>query len=110
MIAWIRRQAIALGLGAVLMLAAGSGYLAAQALGGAAQTPTRTVTVEVGGTGATGPQGPAGPPGPKGDTGPPGPPGPAGAESCPAGYSFGEVVFIQQGKGPTTIATCLKDQ
>ena len=58
------------------------------------QEPTRTVTVDV-----------AGP-------GPPGPPGPAGADgvfACGDGYSVGVVTFVEQGKGPTTIKTCLKE-
>lgn len=58
-----------LTMAAALTLAAGSGLLAAKALGVGAQGPSRTVTINV----ATGPQGPAGPPGPQGD------PGPAGA-------------------------------
>ena len=90
-------------LGAAIALAAGSGFLASQAIGGSAQTPTRTVTISVA-------NGTAGPPGPKGETGapgPPGPPGPAGSESCPAGFEFGELVINHPG-GQTTIATCLK--
>ncbi|HKB40476.1 MAG TPA: hypothetical protein VKD72_28890 [Gemmataceae bacterium] len=81
-----------------VILAAGTGYLAATAIGVTGQEPTRTVTVDQ--SGVTGPTGPAGPAGP---------PGSPGAESCPPGYSFGAVVFPQQGKGPTQIATCLKN-
>lgn len=43
-----------------LALAAGTGFLAAQALGTGALVPQKTVTVNV----ATGPEGPPGPPGP----------------------------------------------
>lgn len=63
-----------------------------------AEEPARTVTIDV-----TPEPGPPGPPGPQG------PPGPAGALDCGAGYTVGEVVFIVQGQGPTTIKTCLKD-
>ena len=91
-------------LGAALILAAGSGVLAATALGTGAQGPARTVTVDVG----TGLQGPAGPPGPKGDQGPPGPPGQDGSQVCPAGFSNAFVV-INAPKGQTTLWTCVKD-
>jgi hypothetical protein len=89
-------------LAAALALAGTSGFFASKAIGIGSQQPTRTVTIDVG-TGAQGQPGPAGPPGPKGD------PGTPGAESCPAGYSFAALVIIQQGKGPTQIATCIKD-
>jgi len=89
-------------LAAGLALAAVSGGLGAAALGTTSADPSRTVTIEVG-TGATGPQGPAGPPGPEG------PPGPGGVGNCPQGSTFGEAVFVQQGKGPTTLLTCIKD-
>jgi hypothetical protein len=103
-----------------LALVGVSGFLAAEALSqGAASEPQRTVTIEIaptgpqgeqGPVGATGPAGPSGPPGPSGDSGPAGPPGPAGgAGDCPVGYTFGEAVFIQQGKGPTALLACLKD-
>lgn len=52
---------VLIGAGA-LALAAGSGFLASQAIGGATQTPTRTVTLNL----TNGPQGPPGPPGPPG--------------------------------------------
>jgi len=84
-----------------LALAAGAGFLTSQALGTSSQA-ARTVTIDVG-------TGPPGPPGPKGDPGPPGPPGPAGGVTCPTGFSPAEVVFVQQGKGPTTIYVCTKD-
>lgn len=87
-----------------LALAAGSGFLAATALGVGQQTPTKTVTINVA-TGTTGPKGdpgPPGPPGPKGDTGSP------GAESCPSGYSSGLLVINHPG-GQTTILTCIKN-
>ena len=79
---------------ASLALAAGSGFLAAKALGITAQQPTVTTTVNV----PTGSQGPPGPPGPAGDP---------GAESCPDGYVFGALVINHPG-GQTQIATCLK--
>lgn len=82
-------------LGAALVLAAGTGLLAATALGTGTQTPTRTVTISVE-NGATGPTGPAGP---KGDP---------GAESCPAGSQFGELV-INAPSGHVSILTCIKD-
>jgi len=85
---------------ASLTLAAGAGFLTSQAVGGSS-VATRTVTVHIG-TGATGPAGPPGPPGPAGPT------GPTGATSCPAGFSFGVMVFDAPG-GQETIATCLKD-
>ena len=99
------------------LLAAGSGYLATTALSQEPGEPTRTVTVDVG-TGEQGPpapgppgeQGVAGPPGEQGEPGAPGEPGPPGGTTCPAGFSFGEVVFVQPGEGPTTIRTCLKDE
>jgi len=79
-----------------IALAAGSGFLVAKAVTTQSQ-PTTTVTVDIP-TGATGAQGPAGPPGPAGSP---------GAESCPAGYVFGAVVFNTPG-GHQQIATCLK--
>ena len=85
---------------AALALAAGTGILAAKALGVGAQQPTQTVTINI--PTNTGPQGPAGPPGPKGD------PGTPGAESCPSGYTFSAVVINAPG-GQHQIATCLKD-
>lgn len=101
----IPKPPLAVLVAGTLALAGGSGFFASQAIGGASQAPSRTVTVDVA-TGPTGPQGPAGPPGPKGDTGPQ---GPAGALACDVGFSLADVVFIQQGKGPTTIRTCVKD-
>lgn len=101
MTAWIRSRAIWFALAGVLALAAGSGFLAATAVGITSQEPTRTVTIDVS-------PGPVGPPGPKGDPGPPGPAGAPGAESCPDGYTFGAVVFNTPG-GHQQIAACLKD-
>lgn len=100
-----------------LVAAAGAGFMGAVALSASAQDATRTVTIDVGtgGTGAPGPAGPAGPAGERGPAGPPGPsgpagpPGPAGEGECPAGFSFAEVVFIQAGRGPTTLFVCLKN-
>jgi hypothetical protein len=89
---------------AALVLAAGTGFLAATAIGVGSQQPTRTVTINVA-NGAKGDPGPAGPPG---SAGPPGPKGAPGAESCPAGYSFSALVINHPG-GQTQIATCIKD-
>jgi len=85
------------------ILAAGSGYGASLALSASNADPvaTKTVTIDVS-TGPVGATGPAGPPGPKGDPG-------DGLAACPTGFSFGEAVFIQQDKGPTTLFTCIKD-
>lgn len=101
--AWARSRAVWLALAGALVLAGGSGFLAATALGTAAQA-TRTVTIDV----ATGPQGPPGPPGPQGERGPAGPPGPAGGTSCPAGFSPADVVVNHPG-GQTTLYVCVKD-
>jgi hypothetical protein len=101
---WLR---IATMVGGLTLVASG-GYLASEALSQTGE-PTKTVTIDVA-TGEQGPAGPSGPPGPQGDTGPAGSPGTAGSVSdCPAGSTYSEVVFIQQGKGPTTILTCVKD-
>jgi hypothetical protein len=108
-----------------LTLAGGSGFLTSTALNAGAQTPTRTVTINIptSGTGVPGPAGPVGPagsPGPKGDagpqgpagppgpTGPQGPAGPSNGPSCPAGYSEGVLVINHPG-GQTSIFTCIKD-
>lgn len=115
-----------------LALAGASGYAASTALtaGDAQAVGDRTVTISVGtgeqgppgppgpvgpqgpaGTGTSGgPQGPpgeTGPAGPAGPAGPPGPTGPAGGLVCPPGFTAGEVVFIVQGQGPTTIYSCI---
>lgn len=83
------------------------------------QTPTKTVTVDVG-TGERGPPGPAGPvgprgerglrgpAGPKGDQGEQGPPGPAGTTVCPEGSTFGKLVINAPG-GHVSIFTCILD-
>jgi len=83
---------------ASLALAAGSGYLTAQAVGAGAP-PAKTVTVDVG----TGERGPIGPPGP------PGPTGPAGGVECPDGFTLSNVVFNAPGGHQTTIVACVKD-
>src|SRR5262245_3549381 len=90
------------GMAVTIIFATALGVFAAVALGVGSQTPTKTVTINVGtgSKGDTGPQGPPGPPGPKGEP---------GATNCPAGSTFGEVVFIQQGQGPTTLLGCIKD-
>jgi hypothetical protein len=62
------------------------------------QTPTKTVTVDVG----TGKQGPPGPPGPRG------PAGPAGTTTCPTGSTFGKLVINAPG-GQVSIFTCIVD-
>jgi|KBSMisStaDraftv2_1062788.scaffolds.fasta_scaffold251279_4 hypothetical protein len=112
------------------LMAAGAGYLGAAALSQEANTPLKTVTVNVGTgePGPTGPSGPQGPPGisgpqgpigetgPKGDQGipgaigPPGPPGPAGTDLCagaPAGYAPG-ILQINGVGGHTRIYTCVE--
>jgi hypothetical protein len=86
-------------LSAGLLLAGGSGVLGATAVSQGGAQAVRTVTVSVG----TGPAGPPGPPGPRGPAGPP------GGQICPAGFTLGHVVFVQQGKGPTEIVTCLEE-
>jgi hypothetical protein len=92
-----------------LGLAGSAGGLGAVAISGSnAAVPTKTVTIDVG-VGATGPQGPAGETGPPGPAGPPGADGTGGADSCPTGTTFGKVVVIQQGKGPTEFLTCIVD-
>jgi hypothetical protein len=119
------------------LMAAGSGYLGAAAIGQATAPDTlKTVTVDVGtgeqgppgppgskgDTGATGPsgamgpQGIAGPSGPKGDQGPPGPPGSAGTDICagaPVGYEPGILQINSPNisgvqKGHVTIYTCIE--
>lgn len=93
------------------LLAGGSGFLASTAFSQEEPVGTpRTVTVDIdGATGPQGPQGEPGPPGPPGPAGPQGEIGPTGGMVCPFGYTAGAVVFIQQGKGPTQIWTCLED-
>jgi hypothetical protein len=108
-----------------LVLAGGAGVLGATALNSSAQTPTKTVTINLanGTGGPPGPPGPKGdkgdigPAGPKGDTGPAGPEGPIGpagppgngnGSSCPNGFSGGVLVINHPG-GQTTIFTCIKD-
>lgn len=108
------------GLG--LTLAGASGFLASQVFAANAQTPTKTVTINVA-TGPAGPPGEPGPPGPKGDAGPKGATGPAGPAGpkgdtgptgppgglvCPAGFSEGDLVINHPG-GQVTLFTCLKD-
>jgi hypothetical protein len=98
-------------MGISLLLAGGSGFFIASAIGQTDSDVTRTVTIDVS-TGPQGEQGPPGPEGPQGEQGPPGPkgdPGVGGAENCPAGTTFGEAKFVQQGKGPVSILTCIKD-
>ena len=102
MISFIRSHAVGLVLGGTLILAAATGVFASIALSAGPNQASITTTVNVAAEGATGPAGP------KGDAGPTGPQGPAGATSCPDGFAIGEVVFIQQGKGPTTLYTCVK--
>ena|SRR5215471_21183483 len=85
-------------LGVALTLAAGSGTLAAVALGTGSADPARTVTVNVG-TGEQGPQGQPGPPGPKGEP---------GSFTCPQGFSEGYLVIDHPG-GHVTLFTCLQD-
>jgi len=87
-----------------LSLVAAGGLGTAAVLGATSQTPSKTVTINVG-EGAQGPAGPPGPQGPKGDVGPP---GPSGETTCPTGYSTGLLVINHPG-GQTTIFTCIKD-
>ena len=85
-----------------LLLAGGSGFLVAAAIGASPPAPVKTVTVNIA-------PGPPGPPGPKGDTGPvgpPGPQGPSGSVSCPAGFVPGDLVLNHPG-GQATIYGCL---
>jgi hypothetical protein len=87
-------------------LIATSGALGAMAISGSSsQVPSTTVTITVA-QGEPGPTGPAGPAGPQGE---PGPAGADGAESCPTGSTFGELKFVIQGQGPTSILTCIKN-
>jgi hypothetical protein len=83
--------------GLALAGAGGLGTAAVVAQTGA-QTPTKTVTVDVG-TGEQGPAGPAGPAGPR---------GPAGAVECPKGSEFGKLVINAPG-GQVSIYTCILD-
>lgn len=87
---------------AALILASGTGFLSAYALGSSGALPAKTVTINV----ATGPQGipgPPGPPGPKGDTGATGPAG----LTCPTGFTPGELIINHPG-GQTVTWTCLQ--
>ena len=102
MMSFIRSHAVGLVLGGTLILAAATGVFASIALSAGPNQAVTTTTVNVAAEGATGPAGPPGPPGAKGD------PGPAGGTTCPDGFEIGEVVFIQQGKGPTTLYVCVK--
>lgn len=80
-----------------LVLAAGTGFVVATALGASAPAPTKTVTVNV-------QNGQTGPKGDKGDTGPQGPPG---SIECPTGFVVGEIVINHPG-GQVTIYGCIK--
>jgi len=99
-----------------LALAGASGFLASQVFAANAQTPTKTVTINVatgpkgdpGEPGPPGPKGDPGPAGPKGDKGDTGPTGPPGGLVCPAGFSEGDLVINHPG-GQVTLFTCLKD-
>ena len=81
-----------------LALVGAGGFGTAAVIAQTGQTPTKTVTVDVG----TGEQGPPGPPGPRG------PQGPAGATTCPTGSTFGKLV-INAPKGQVSIFTCIVD-
>jgi Collagen triple helix repeat (20 copies) len=115
----MRASTVAGAVAALAFVAAG-GFGAAAALSGAAQEPSRTVTIDV----ATGPPGPPGPEGPKGDTGPkgdkgdtgpagpagpPGAQGPPGEFTCLTGFSPGILVINAPG-GQVSMYTCLKDE
>lgn len=98
------------------LLAAGSGFLTAAALGVSTQGNVRTVTVDIvpGERGPQGPPGPTGPPGPQGERGPQGPAGPPGGggngggpcAGAPAAYEPGFLVLNTPG-GQVKIWTCL---
>jgi hypothetical protein len=81
-------------LAASLLAAGGAGFLTAQVV---AQSPTKTVTIDVG----------KGEPGPAGPAGPPGPAGPAGGLKCPDGYTLIDLRINHPG-GQTTILACEK--
>lgn len=86
---------------ASLALAAATGVIVSTAVASStANTPTRTVTVDL----TNGAPGPPGPPGAKGDQGPP---GPAGDFSCADGYEPGILVINHPG-GHVKIFTCLE--
>ena len=89
---FLRRNMLAIGLGATLALAAASGFLASVALSVGNDEPTSTTTIDV----ATGP------------TGPQGPPGPAGTVDCGTGYHTGIVVINAPG-GQVTLKVCVKN-
>jgi hypothetical protein len=106
--AFISKHTVPLAIGGALALAASAGFLTAAAVGGSsALTPQKTVTISI--PTGTGPTGPAGPEGPAGPPGEPGPAGPAGSIDCPAGSTFGKLVIIVQGQGPTAIYSCIVD-
>ena len=105
---------VGLQIGSATALAAGAGFLASTQLASAqTEPPSRTVTIDV--VGPPGPPGPAGEPGERGPAGEPGavgPIGPAGppgdvCANAPEGYEPGILVFIQQGKGPTSTYACI---
>jgi hypothetical protein len=85
-------------LGGLSLVGAGGLGAAAVVAQTGSQTPTKTVTVDVG-TGEQGPPGPAGPAGPR---------GPAGAVECPKGSEFGKLVINAPG-GQVSIYTCILD-
>jgi hypothetical protein len=89
------KRAIAI-VGASVALAAGSGFLASQAISQGGATKTVTITV------ANGERGPAGPPGERG------PAGPSGRTECPNGYTLTNVVVNHPG-GQLTLLACTKD-
>lgn len=88
-----------------LVLAGGSGFLAATALSSDMQASTRTVTLNV----KDGSRGPAGPKGDKGEKGERGLPGPAGSFSCPSGFSLANLV-LNAPRGHVTLFTCIKEE
>jgi len=90
--------ALLAGVGGVALVGAGGFGTAAVVAQSGSQTPTKTVTVDVG----TGKQGPPGPAGPRG------PVGPAGTTTCPTGSTFGKLVINAPG-GQVAIFTCIVD-
>jgi hypothetical protein len=104
-----RSQILAIAGAGAFVGAGGFGTAAVIAQNGS-QTPTKTVTVDVG-TGEQGPPGPIGPPGPRGPAGPKGEKGdagPPGTTACPEGSTFGKLV-INAPKGHVSIFTCIVD-
>jgi hypothetical protein len=96
-----------------LVLAGGSGFFIASALGQGEPAPQKVVTITIhdGKPGPPGPEGPAGPKGDKGDKGEKGEKGEKGdpgSISCPTGFVIGEVIINHPG-GQVTMYGCIKE-